>query len=207
MSDADDARTWRDESLQFGEYQVAILVDGDSPEFCSPLLCHLLPRYNVGMMVEGGDNDIVARRDILPSEGLCNEVDTLCGTTHEDDILGTGCMDEAGYLLTGSLVGIGSTGSQRMCTAMDVGVIVFVIVTDLVNHLQRLLRGGTVVEPYQIVSIHLLVEHGEVFFDFLAVQRVRLLIVEGTKLFRLWYADAETILGSPLQTSSYRGGF
>ena len=54
---------------------------------------------------------------------------------------------------------------------MDVTIISAVIVRDLVNDLVRLLRRRTVVEPHEVVAVHLLIEHGEVALDLLGVQR------------------------------------
>ena len=77
---------------------------------------------------------------------------------------------------------------------MDVRIIITVIVRDLVDDLVRLLRRGTVVEPYEVVAVHLLIEHGEVALDLLGVQRVGLLVVQVAQFLRLWDADAETVV-------------
>ena len=138
---------------------------------------HLLPGYDVGMVVEFTDDDLVTRRQVLSAVGLCHQVDTLSGAAYEDNLLAAGSIDEALHLFTGFFVGIGSTGSQRVGTAVDVAIIVFIIVADLVDDLNRLLRGGAVVEPYEVVSVHLLMEHGEILLDLLRVQRIDLLVV------------------------------
>ena len=77
---------------------------------------------------------------------------------------------------------------------MDVTIISAVIVRDLVNDLVRLLRRRTVVEPHEVVAVHLLIEHREVALDLLGVQRVRLLVVQIAQLLRLGYADAEAVV-------------
>ena len=92
------------------------------------------------------------------------------------------------------LVGIRRTGSKGMRPAMDVTIICTVILRDLVNDLVRLLRRGSVVEPHEVVAVHLLVEHGEVALDLLRVQRVCLLIVQVAQLLRLRDADTEAVV-------------
>ena len=82
----------------------------------------------------------------------------------------------------------------KMISSLDVTIIVFVIVADLVDHLDGLLGGGTVVEPYEVVAVHLLMEHGEVLLDLLRVQRVSLLVVQVAQLLRLWDSDAEAVI-------------
>ena len=61
---------------------------------------------------------------------------------------------------------------------MDVTIISTVILRDLVDDLVWLLRRRTVVEPDEVVAVHLLIEHGEVALNLLRVQRVRLLVVQ-----------------------------
>ena len=131
-----------------------------------------------GVMVEFADDHIVAWCQELTSVGLRHEVDALSGTTYEDDLLAGGGVDEALHFLTCLLVGIGGTRCQRVGTTMDVTIIVLVIVADLVDYLNGLLGGGTVVEPHEVVAVHLLMEHGEVALDLLRVQRVSLLVVQ-----------------------------
>ncbi len=194
MTDGDEARARRDEPLQLRENQVAVLVGGDGPQRGAPLLADALPGHDVGMMVQFRHDDFVARREILPSVGLCHQVDALGGAAHEDDFLAGGGIDEPLHLFAGFLVGIGGTGGQRVGPAVDVRIIRLVVIRNLVDHLDGLLRRSAVVEPYQIVAVHPLVEHGEVLLDLLRVQRVGLFVVQVSEFLRLGDAYAETIL-------------
>ena len=194
MSHADEARARRNESLELAQDEVAVLVRGDCLQRGTFFASHLLPGHDVGVVVELADDDLVARRQELPSIGLRHEVDTLGGAAYEDDLLAGSGIDEALHLLAGLLVGISSTSGQRVGTAMDVAIIVLIIVADLVDDLNRLLRGGAVVEPYEVVAVHLLMEHGEVLLDLLRIQRVHFLIVQVAQLLRLRNADAEAVV-------------
>ena len=141
-------------------------------------MSYLLPGHDVCVVVQFADDDIIAWCQELSTVSLRHEVDTLGGATHEDNLFAAGGVDEALHLLTRFFIGIRSTGSQRVGAAMDVRVIVGVVVANLVDDLNRLLRGGTVVEPYEVVAVHPLMQHGEVLLDFLRVQRVHFLIVQ-----------------------------
>ena len=78
---------WCDETLKLGEDEVAILVNGYGTQLCSLRLGYLLPGHDVGMVVEGGDDDVVALTEEFPAKGLGYEVDALSGASYEDDIL------------------------------------------------------------------------------------------------------------------------
>ena len=194
MSHTDKLGAGRDEPFQFREDEVAIAVGRDGAQGGTPLLGNPLPWHNVGMMVEFGDDDLVAGSQELSSVGLCHEVDALGGASHEDDLLARSGIDEPLHLLACLLVGIGCTSREGVGATMDIRVIVLVIVRNLVDDLDRFLRGGTIVQPDQVVTVHLLGEHGEVALDLLRVQRVGLFIVEVAQFLRLRDADAETIL-------------
>ena len=137
-----------------------------------------MPRYDVCVVIQLADDDVVAWCQKLSAVGLRHEVDALGGATHEDNLLAGGCVDEPLHLFAGFLIGIRRTGGKGMRPAVDVAVISTVVLLDLVDDLVRLLRRGTVVEPDEVVAIHLLIEYGEVALDLLRVQRVRLLVVQ-----------------------------
>ena len=210
MPHADEPCARCDESLELREYQVTVFIRRDSLQSTTLLLTDTLPGDNVCMVVELRDDDFVAWCQELPSVGLCHEVDALGGTTHEDDFLTGGSIDEPLHLLSGFFVGIRRTGCKGMGTTMDVTIIVLIIIRYLVDDLNRLLRGGTVVEPHKVVAVHFLMQHGEVLLDLLRVQRVGLLIVEVAQFLRLRDADAEAVVFGDYRPHPYplplRGG-
>ena len=59
-----------------------------------------------------------------------------------------------------------------MRSAMYIGVICAVVFRNLIYYLIRLLRSGTVVEPHEVMAVHLLIEHGKVALYLLRVQCV-----------------------------------
>ena len=64
---------------------------------------------------------------------------------------------------------------------MNIAIVGLIIVADFVDDLIGFLRCCTIVKPYEVVSVHLLLEHREVFFNLLRVQRIHFLVVQLTQ--------------------------
>ena len=86
----------------------------------------LLPGHDVGVVLEVGDDDLVALADVLPAPALGDEVDALGGAADEDDVVGRVCAEEPGDRGAGLLVGVGGAGGQVVRGPVDVGVLVLV---------------------------------------------------------------------------------
>ena len=116
----------------------------------------LLPRHDVGVVLEVRDDDLVALADVLQAPALRHQVDRLGRAADEDDLLGRRRVDEARDLLARALVGVGRARREFVRGAVDVGVLVRVEVRQPVDHRLRLLRGRRVVEPDQRPAVDLL---------------------------------------------------
>jgi hypothetical protein len=139
-----------------------VVIDRNDAQVSTRLQAQLLPRHDVGVMLEPGDDDLVVAIDVLPAPALCHEIDRFGGATDEDDLLGRGCVQQATDLFPGHLIGVGRAGREFMGAAMDVGVLVSVEIRQTVDDRLRLLRGGGVVEPDQRPAVHLPLEDGEI---------------------------------------------
>ena len=60
------------------------------------------------------------------------------------------------------LVSIGRTRGQRVRSTVDVGVFVLVKVADALDHLARLVRGGSVVQPHQLFAVDALLQNRKI---------------------------------------------
>ena len=194
MSHADELGVGCDELFQFREDEVAVFVDGDGTKFCSLQLAHLLPGHDIGMVVEGGDNHVVAFFQEFPAERLCHQIDAFSRATHKEDVLLGRSIDEARHLLTGTLILVGAACCQGVGTTMDVRVVGLVELAQSIDDPQRLLGGRTIVEPHEVVAIHLLMEDGELLADFFGVHRVGLVVMEVANDVRLGNSDAKAII-------------
>ena len=98
-----------------------------------------LPRHDVRVVLEDGDDDLVAGQQMLCAPGLRDEIDGLGGAADEDDLLGLRRVDETPNRVAGLLIGVGGAGGQLVGGAVDIGVLVGVEVGDSVDDRLRLL--------------------------------------------------------------------
>ena len=161
----DDARLRPEQLLVFVEHHVAAVVDRRDAQLRAGLEAELLPGHDIGVVLEPGDDDLVARLHIAPAPALRDEVDPLGRAAHEHDLFRRSGVEEAPHLVARRLVGVGRAGGQRMRAAVHVGVLVRVEGGEAVDHGLRLLRGRAVVEPDQPLAVHLLLQDREVVAD------------------------------------------
>jgi len=88
VSHADKACARTDDALVVFEDKVTVFVHRDGSELCTSLLAHLLPRNDVGVVVEGGNDDLVTWVEVFIAECLCNEVDAFGGSSDEYNVFG-----------------------------------------------------------------------------------------------------------------------
>ena len=153
------------------DQELAGVVDRDDAELGADLLAQDLPRHDVGVVLHGGDDDLVPRREERPPVALRHQVDPLGGTPDEDDLPGVCGMEEARYRATGVLVRGRRPFAQEVHAPMDVGVLRGVVPLDRVDHDPRLLAGGRVVEIHQRLAVHPLLQDREVLADAFHVER------------------------------------
>ena len=75
-----------------------------------------------------------------------DEVNSFGRAAGEDDFLRTGRAEISGDTFPGTFVGLGRARTEFVQAAVDIGVLVFVIIPQGVEHLSRLLGGRRVVE-------------------------------------------------------------
>ena len=73
-----------------------------------------------------------------------------------------GGVDEFGGAGAGGFIAVGGAHGERVESAVDVGVVAFVVAGDGVDHRARFLRGGSVVEIDEGLAADVLVEDGEI---------------------------------------------
>ena len=194
MTHADKPCAGRDDTLKLREYQVSVTVSRDSLERAAFLMAHLLPGYYVGMMVQFRYYHLIAGCQILASICLGHQVDALSGAAYEYDLLAAGGVYETLHFLTCLLICIGGTCRQGVRSTVYVAVVVPVIVTYLVYHLNRFLRSGAVVQPYQVMTVNLLVKDREILLDQVWIEGINLIVVEVMQFLRLGYPYAESVI-------------
>lgn len=186
-----------DELFVVVEQEVAVGVAGDGTKVGASFFAYHLPGYDVGVVVEDGDDDFVAGIEKLAAERLCDEVDAFGGAAHKEYFVGRRGVDEASYFFAGFFVGVGGSCGECVRTTMDIAVVMLVIVGEGVDDGLGLLGGGAVVEPDEGVMVHVLMQCRKVATDVLDVEDVMVVVIPVAEQLCFGYAYAEAVgLGS-----------
>ena len=183
-----------DQFLERGKVHFAALGDRNDFQRRARLFADHLPGNDVGVMFESRDQNLIARLHARADERLRNEVDGLRRTAHEDDLFRVTRIDESANHIASAFVGVRRALTQGVHATVDVGVVVFVIVADRLDHLAGALAGGGVVQIHERFAIDPLIEDGEVATDRFDVERIA--CRQG--------ASAHALLLSPEKRSSRR---
>jgi len=149
VRDRDHLRAWRERRLEGVEIEAAVVAHVDELQHRALPLAQEVPRHDVGMMFENGDDDLVARADYRRGEGRGDEVDGLGRALGEDDLFRPARIEEARDGLAAVLVGLGRAVGECVEAPMHVRVGVPVGEIHRIEHHVRLLRRGTGVEVDQ----------------------------------------------------------
>ncbi len=112
-----------------------------------------------------GDENLVARPDVLAAVALRDEVHGLGRAAQENDLLLVGRADEVAHLFARALEGPRGPLGQLVGGAMNVRIVAAVEDGSRVDDALRLLRGRGVVEPDERLAVHLLVQRREILPD------------------------------------------
>ena len=167
----DELRPLREERLELVHEERSAVVDGRDPEPRAPLLAEELPRHEVRVVLEGGDEHLVARAQPTPPVAPGDEVDGLGSVPGEDDLARVGGAEEARHLGARLVVHPGRGLRELVDPAVDVGVVVLVEVPDRVDHLAGLLGARGAVEVDERLSAHRAAQDREVAAHALDVER------------------------------------
>ena len=170
VGERDELRPRAEQARVFVEEDLAAVVHRGHPQAGARLLAEPVPGHDVRVVLEPGDDDLVALADVLPAPGLGHEVDGLGAAADVDDLVLGGRVQERLHLLAGVFVGVGGARRQLVGGAVDVRVLVLVEVAEAVDHRLRLLRGGRVVEPDEAAAVDPLLQDREVAPDQLDVE-------------------------------------
>src|SRR5580692_1871438 len=88
--DMDQLRLRSEQLFKFVQQKLARIVDGSHSQIRTLLLAKNLPRDDIGVMLHGGDNDLVSVANVGASPRLGHEVDALGGSAHKNNFPGIG---------------------------------------------------------------------------------------------------------------------
>ena len=155
MRDGHQPRTRAKQLRILIEQELARLPDRHHAQNGTDLGAEQLPRHDIGMMLHGADQDLVALFQPAAPVALRNEIDCLRSAAHEYDLFPGSGVDEASHALAGRLVGLGGTLAQDMHATVNIGVVALVVLGLRGDDRARLLRRRRVVEIHQRLAAHL----------------------------------------------------
>ena len=120
------------------------------------------------------DDHFIACLHLRLAERASHQIDGLRSTTGKDNLLYLRRIDELAYILTRSLMKIGCLLTQVVNTAMHVGIHIQIFIPHGIEHHERLLRSGRIVEIHQRLLINLPRKNGEVFAYFVDIVHIYL---------------------------------
>ena len=150
------------ERVQPAEVELALVVERDQLEAGARPVGDVLPRNEVRVVLELGDDDEVAGPEVHEPPGVGDEVQPLGRVPREDDLLRRGRVDEARHGLARALVGGGCPLGELVDAAVHVRVGRLVELPQRVEHLPRLLRRRSRVEVGERLPVDLLLEDREI---------------------------------------------
>ena len=151
-----------EQCLEFVDQQFASIVHRDHADHCALLFCQHLPRHDVRMVFQAGQDDLVALADERAAVSVHHQVDGLCGPLRENDLPGFLRIQEMPDLNARLLVFPGGQLAQIVHRAVDVGVLFLLVAHDAVDDLLRHLAARGVIQVDQRLAGNLQLEYREV---------------------------------------------
>src|SRR5947209_7718969 len=177
VSEGNDLRAIGDQLRELLEDHFAGIVHRRDAKQRAFFLAEQLPGDDVRVMLDGGDDDLVAGADVFAAPRLRDEVDALSRAAGEDDFFFVARVNELLHGRARFFVGIRGRFAEVVHAAMNVRVFFGVVADDAIDHLPRLLcRRGVVEIDERTSAANGLREDGEVAADAVDVETgIRLL--------------------------------
>ena len=170
MHHADEFGALVEELLVLVDQQFAGIVDRHDADLRALLFGQHLPRHDVRVVLERGQDDFVAGADELAAIAVHHEVDRVRGAAGEDHFAVFARVDEALQLAPRFLVFGGRGFGQIMHPAMNVGVLRRLVAHQAVDHRLRHLAGRRVVEIDQRLAADFELQDRKIGADALHIQ-------------------------------------
>src|SRR5918999_4782534 len=149
MAERDDARSLIEDARQTVEVELPGFREIADPETGTSLERGLLPRDEVGMVLEPGDDDLVTGTNVGATPGRRHEIQRLRCPAREDQRCRIANAEEPRCPLARRMVSIRRAHGEPVCPAMRVRVVLLVIGPQGIEHGTWLLRRSRGVEIRQ----------------------------------------------------------
>ena len=162
VGDRQQPGAFAEQALEGRHVELAVVLHRDHLEHRAGLLAHELPGHDVGVVLHGAEQDLVACGQARSAPALRHQVDRLGGAAGEHDLVGARGVEEALHRGACAVVELGGVLRQPVHAAVDVGVGLAVEARLGLDHRRRLLCGGAVVEVGEAAAMHRPRQDGEV---------------------------------------------
>jgi len=98
----------------FLQNHLAAVIDRSNPQDRAHIGAEHLPRHDIGVMFEPGDDDLVAFPHITAAPGLGHEIDGFSRAARENNVVEGSRAKEAADFFTRCLIGVGRARGKRM---------------------------------------------------------------------------------------------
>src|SRR3954451_24752489 len=163
MDEGDYAGPLGHQSIEAVKIQFTAVRDRQGPECCPCLLRRQLPWNNFGMMLHGGDEDLVPRAQKRPSVAVRHQVDAVSSAAGEYHLVRCFRVEETRRCFPRLVIGCGGLLAEPVDTSMDIGVLGSVKARDGIDHYLWLLSGSRIVEVDQRPAVDVFTQNREVF--------------------------------------------
>jgi hypothetical protein len=170
VREADQARATGEKAPVFVEVELAALRDRHHAKPRALFLRDHLPRYDVRMVLECREDDLVAFADELAPVAVGDQVDRVGRAAREDHLARFACVHEALHLFPRRLVLGGRLLGKIMYRTVDIRVLARLVAHQPVDHRLRHLARGCVVQEDERLSLHRKLKDREIGADALDIK-------------------------------------
>ena len=146
MRHADEFRALGNQLSKSLDVELEIVGHRDDFHDETVLFCLQLPRHDVRVMLHFRHDDFIVFPHLRLAKGRSHEVDGLGRAACKDDFLDFSGIDELPHTLASRFVQVGGLLAEIVNAPMHVGIGVEVFVAHRIEHAERFLRRGGVVE-------------------------------------------------------------
>jgi hypothetical protein len=116
-------------------------------------------------MLHDRQDDLVPRAEVGPPPGISDEIYCFCRIAGENEAVCVWRLDEAGDFDSRLFVGGRGLLGETVEAAVNIGIVVFVIANEGIDHDLRLLSGRGIIEVHEGYPMHLAPQDGKVLAD------------------------------------------
>ena len=153
LCERDHSRPFIEQGCEARNIQLARRSEGRGHQPGSARRAGHLPGHNVGVVLEVGDQHLIASSQVRMTPGLSHQVDGFGGTARKDDLAGRARIDKAAHGFTRAFKSARGCLAETMYAAVHIGMRGGGVGIDRIEHGAWLLRRGGTVQVHQRLTV------------------------------------------------------